>query len=545
MVTVKPAKAIKRHHQKEAGMTKSLITFSLLAGSVLLAGCGGGGEEEDSNGSTSSRTGSLSMISSDAREGDDNSELTVQVRLSQRLDNQVSVDYETRDGTATAGEDYTSTSGNLIIPKGASQGTFDVVITGDGIDEEDEFFEVILSNPVGAKLSSSDATATFTITNDDNPPVISFETRQQSVAEDVGQAKVYATLSEVSGNQVTAELDVTGTALDNDDYALDKPVLIEFQPGDVRSSFDIEIKPDSIPEGGETINLAIGSLDNAITDERDGISEHTVIILGDTALNDTGLVTFSDGVNAGLTLEPSSHPGQDASHGRDTLPEPDFDGHEGFSFTKLDTDGNPLPSNSPTWSCTLDNVTGVVWENKTPEKSLAPTFDPESGDTIPVTISLGEFRAANFRYDWRVNDENNNGGSPGVVENGDGQLDSSNPVGEECAYGADSGRRARMYCNTRSYLEEMNRLGICGFQDWRMPSIEELRSIANYDVADNSSAPDTRFFSRVHTDTRYWSGTPAADNSASAWCFEYATGEVKLCQKAGQSRGFMAVRSPK
>lgn len=531
-------------------MTRSLITYSVLAGSMLLVGCGGGGDEEDSGSSTPPKSGSLSMISSDTREGNENSELTVQVRLSERLDNQVSVDYETRDGTATAGEDYTSTSGNLIIPKGAREGTFDVVIIGDGIDEKDEFFEVVLSSAEGASLSSSDATATFTITNDDNPPAISFENRQQSVAEDVGQAKVYATLSEVSGNTVTAELDVTGTALDSDDYTLDRPVMLEFEPGEVRTSIDLEIKPDSIPEGGETISFAINTLDNAITDERDGISEHTVIILGDTALNDTGLVTFSNGTTAGQSLEPASHPGQDASHGRDTQSEPDFDGHAGFSFTKLDADGNPLPSNSPTWSCTLDNVTGIVWENKQADQSLMPATDPDTGESIPASIGVEEFRAKNFRHAWRVDNEEANGGSVGHAETRDQQLSSSEPVGNnsvqgQCAYGEDGGRRAQLFCNTKTYLSEMNRLGTCGFDNWRMPSIEELRSIANYDVADNSALPDARFFDGVEAGTRYWSSTPSADNSAAAWCFDYDNGEVKLCQKTPfQYRGFMAVRSP-
>lgn len=526
-------------------MRKSMIAYSVLAGSLLLVGCGGGGGEEDeASNDRTSRITYISLNNADIREGSENGELEVQVSLTERAGSPVTIDYETRDGTAVAGEDYQSKSGSLTIPEGDSRGSFTIPIIGDEIHEPDETFEVVLSDPSNARLNSSDAVGTVTIENDDTPPAITFDSRKQSVSEDVGTTRILATLSEESGFAISATLAVSGTALAGGDYTLDTPVTLEFAPGDLEASVDVEILQDNIPEGGETINVEFGELDYASLPDRDGNTEHSIIILGDTTLSDTGLSTYSDGIAADLTVEPSSHPDQDASFGRDAEFEPDFDGHEGFSFTKLDRDGNPLPSNAPEWSCTQDNVTGKVWENKQAATNLTNT-DPDTGETTFVTIGVEEFRAKNFRYAWRVDDPENNGGSVGHAESREQQLDSTTPTSNNCAYGEDSSRRDRLFCNSKSYVTEMNSLGTCGFQNWRMPTIEELRSVANYDTQDNSAIPDPRFFSGIETGIRYWSATPAADNEGAAWCFDYDAGEVKLCQKRpDQYRGFMAVRNP-
>ena len=61
---------------------------------------------------------------------------------------------------------------------------------------------------------------------------------------------------------------------------------------------------------------------------------------------------------------------QDCSHGRDTTHNDNSDGHAGFSYTKLDSNGKPLPDQTvdyatTPWACVKDNVTGLIWEVKT------------------------------------------------------------------------------------------------------------------------------------------------------------------------------------
>jgi len=533
------------------GLSRPWLAATLLAGSVGLTACGGGGgedEETSGGGDTFNRDGYISASDRSVGEGNEKAIYEYEIRLSRSQDEAVTVDYETRDGTAKAGEDYDSQSGTVTFAPGSRSATIEIPVLGDVIHEPDEFLEIHLSNVKNAKMNESESKGALTLANDDDRPHVAFESGQQSVSEFVGSTRVTARMSQQSGYTVEAELSMTGTARDGDDFSISDPLTLTFEPGETVVNLDIDILQDNIPEGGETIKFSFDSLKDANFPDDEGPSEHTVIILGDNALNDTGLDTFTDGNSANLTLEPSSHPGQDASFGRDTEYHPDSDGHAGFSYTKLDQDGNPLPSNSPSWDCTRDNTTGLVWENKLSDIDLTPSTDPETGEPVAVEILGDEFRAGNFLYGWRKDNSNDSGGSFGIAESTENQLSRSNPVSEPgadqgyCGYEADSGRRGSVYCNTRVYIEEMNRRGVCGFKDWRMPEIEELRSLANHKVDNGVAAPEPKFFSNLKTDTRYLSDTPAADNEASAWCYDYAEGEVKLCQK-GIYRGFMAVRN--
>ena len=79
------------------------------------------------------------------------------------------VNYATNSGTATAGSDYTETSGTLVFAPGDNEESFEVPILPDSAYEGPEQFNMTLSVPVGATLGPQ-STATGTITNDDAPP---------------------------------------------------------------------------------------------------------------------------------------------------------------------------------------------------------------------------------------------------------------------------------------------------------------------------------------------------------------------------------------
>jgi Calx-beta domain-containing protein len=64
----------------------------------------------------------------------------------------VTVDYATADGTATAGSDHTAASGTLTIPAGQASGTIAVSVSGDKTYEPNETLTLTLSNPVGASI---------------------------------------------------------------------------------------------------------------------------------------------------------------------------------------------------------------------------------------------------------------------------------------------------------------------------------------------------------------------------------------------------------
>ena len=74
------------------------------------------------------------------------------VTLAKRTPLRVSVAYTTADGTATAGSDYTATTGTLVFAPGETSKTIAVPIVGDTAFEPDETFTLALSNPVNGTI---------------------------------------------------------------------------------------------------------------------------------------------------------------------------------------------------------------------------------------------------------------------------------------------------------------------------------------------------------------------------------------------------------
>src|SRR5205807_607517 len=114
---------------------------------------------------------SLSIGSASVTEGNSGTTpMTVTVFLSAASGRTVTVNYATADGTATAGSDYTATSGTLAFAPGETSKTVAVTVLGDTSLEADETFGLALSGPVNAKLAR--ASATGTIRNDDTAPKV-------------------------------------------------------------------------------------------------------------------------------------------------------------------------------------------------------------------------------------------------------------------------------------------------------------------------------------------------------------------------------------
>jgi hypothetical protein len=81
----------------------------------------------------------------------------------------LSVDYTTRDGTATAGQDYLSVAGKLVLYPNENQAVIPVEIMGDTTPEPNETFYLDVTNPVGGSFGVGVVTLTAmrTILNDD------------------------------------------------------------------------------------------------------------------------------------------------------------------------------------------------------------------------------------------------------------------------------------------------------------------------------------------------------------------------------------------
>ena len=90
------------------------------------------------------------------------------VTLSGTAPYRVKVDYRTVDGTATAGEDYTATSGTLIFERGETSQTVSVPVLDDAHDDDGETLTLTLSNAKRGMIV--DAAAVGTIHNSDPMP---------------------------------------------------------------------------------------------------------------------------------------------------------------------------------------------------------------------------------------------------------------------------------------------------------------------------------------------------------------------------------------
>ncbi len=108
------------------------------------------------------------------------------VRLNPAVSHEVTVDYTTRDGAATAPADYTAIQGVLRFAAGETEHTLQVAVQDDAHDEGEETLELVLSNAQGAAVAR--AVATGTIVNTDPMPKAWLGRFGRAVAEQVVEA---------------------------------------------------------------------------------------------------------------------------------------------------------------------------------------------------------------------------------------------------------------------------------------------------------------------------------------------------------------------
>ncbi|CAK0768082.1 hypothetical protein CCP3SC5AM1_540008 [Gammaproteobacteria bacterium] len=184
-------------------------------------------------------------------------------------------------------------------------------------------------------------------------------------------------------------------------------------------------------------------------------------------INDTGITTCSTNAENGFPCPVTDYPGQDGDFGRDAnFGSNNVNGRLGFNFTKLDENGNSLPATATSWSCVKDNVTGLIWEVKTDD---------------------GGLRDKDNTYSWYNPDPNTNAGHPGRQNLGTGFCQQDNS------------------CDTYAFILKVNTQTLCGHNDWRMPSPDELISIVDMGA---TTAPliDTNFFPNTPAES-FWSSS--------------------------------------
>ena len=240
---------------------------------------------------------------------------------------------------------------------------------------------------------------------------------------------------------------------------------------------------------------------------------------------DGGYIDSNDDDGDGDTTDFIAFTAEDCELGRDansTLNDPN-DGNAGFSFTKLDLDGTVLPADASAWSCVLDNVTGLIWEVKTTD---------------------GTWRDRNTGFTWYNPDH-------GQEFDKDG-----NPI---TFYGTEGSQDTQDFIDyVKGDSSVNNGSGLCGSTDWRLPTVHEIKGLADYDaVAANGlggySSPsiDTDYFPHALASQYNWywtshlnvdpdvnpggDGTVAGSSTSNYYAWAYNSAESRTRSGTGST----------
>ncbi len=225
-------------------------------------------------------------------EGDDGStNMVFTVTLSRNAASTVTIAYDTSDGTATAGEDYTATSGTLTIAAGSNSGTITVPVLGDTVIEGDQTFTLTLSDAQNAHLSGGGDTleATGNITDDDTATVsVSGPAAAVGEASD-GELEFTVTMSAAAETDVTVNYSLGGTATAGDDYTAASG-SVTIAAGETSATISLPVLDDAIQEGSETVTVTLDGTDNASV----SVDGANATATGSIADDDTVTVSVAD-----------------------------------------------------------------------------------------------------------------------------------------------------------------------------------------------------------------------------------------------------------
>ena len=224
----------------------------------------------------------------------------------------VTVRYQTRAGTAAAGDDYDggfeAVSRELRIVAGDTSATVSVSTVSDTLDEDNESLELVLSDPAGAVIVVGAASGTII----DDDPLPELRVGNTEASEGVGASAVFTlSLSEASGRDVTVAYSTEdGTAAAGGDYTAVSDGEVVIAAGDRQATVGVALVDDDVAEDVETFRLVVSAAANASRGDSVGVATVTdddgqVQILVD----DPAAVYEGDGASAVFTVRLSrAHP---------------------------------------------------------------------------------------------------------------------------------------------------------------------------------------------------------------------------------------------
>jgi len=157
---------------------------------------------------------------------------------------------------------------------------------------------------------------------------------------------------------------------------------------------------------------------------------------------------------------------------------------ERVRYVALDADG--IPSRGIRVSCVKDARTDLVWEYKAENEGL---HDWRS------TYSWFNPNQAHHELDYRGT--------------------------------ANAGNCSASECDTWSFVNAVNESKLCGYDDWRVPTRDELFSISDLGKSKSPPTINTDFFPNAQA-AEYWSSNDYSFQPDSAWVWNFQYGHDRV-----------------
>ena len=204
---------------------------------------------------------SLSVTDVSVAESAAGSKAVFTVHLSSASGKGATATYATADGTATAGSDYTATSGVLNFSPGETLKTVEVPILNDAVAETDEtfFLNVNSTSLTRATVADGQGQATIIDSSSTSASFVQFGAASYSVNESDNQIQVSVTRTGNTSNEATINYQTESqSASDRLDFTASFGTL-RFAPGETQKSFTVLVTDDRFKEDAESLNLILSN----------------------------------------------------------------------------------------------------------------------------------------------------------------------------------------------------------------------------------------------------------------------------------------------
>ncbi|NJN66946.1 MAG: hypothetical protein HC884_09620 [Chloroflexaceae bacterium] len=209
----------------------------------------------------------------------------------------VTVRYDTFDGSAAAGSDYTAASGTLTFAAGETSRSIVVPVRNDPMVEGNENLLIVLSNVTGGASLGSRSLAVLTILDDDASPdgsgIIHIRTATVMVNEADGSATITVERTGGSAGNVMVRYETLDeTAMAGSDYPYWTGMLT-FADGQTSQSIVLPIADDAAVEGDESLLVLLREV---VGGARLGTQRHARIRISDNdrSPEEKGIIQFSE-----------------------------------------------------------------------------------------------------------------------------------------------------------------------------------------------------------------------------------------------------------